>query len=41
MDERDSNSSHHGLSYFHLNNILIDVIAVILTWHAVIDVILT
>lgn len=35
------NSSHHGLSYFHLNDVLIDVISIILTWHTVIDVILT
>lgn len=34
-------SSHHGLSYFHLNNILVDVVSIILTWHTVIDVILT
>lgn len=40
-DEKDLNSSHHGLSYFHLNNILVDVVSIILTWHTVIDVILT
>lgn len=32
--------SHHGLSYFHLNDVLINVVAVVLTRHAVIDVIL-
>lgn len=41
MDERDSSSSHHGLSYFHLNDVLIDVVSIVLTWHTVIDVILT
>lgn len=34
-------SSHHGLSYFHLNDVLIDVVPVVLAWHTVIDVILT
>lgn len=34
-------SSHHGLSYFHLNDVLVDVISIILTWHTVVDVILT
>lgn len=34
-------SSHHGLSYFHLNNVLVDVIPIILAWHTVIDVVLT
>lgn len=34
-------SSHHGLSYFHLNDVLIDVIPIVLTRHTVIDVILT
>lgn len=32
--------SYHGLSYFHLNDVLIDVVPIILTWHTVIDVIL-
>lgn len=41
MNERDSNSSHHRLSYFHLNDILVDVVSIILTRHTVIDVILT
>lgn len=32
---------HHGLSYFHLNDVLIDVIPIVLARHAVVDVILT
>ena len=32
--------SHHGLSYFHLNDVLVDVIPVVLTRHTVVDVIL-
>lgn len=33
-------SSHHGLSYFHLNDVLIDVIPIVLARHTVVDVIL-
>lgn len=33
--------SYHGLSYFHLNDVLIDVIPIVLTRHTVVDVILT
>lgn len=33
--------SHHGLSYFHLNDVLVDVIPVVLARHAVVDVILS
>lgn len=33
--------SHHGLSYFHFNDVFIDVIAIVLTRHTVVDVILT
>lgn len=32
--------SHHGLSYFHLNDVLIDVIPIVLARHAVVDVVL-
>lgn len=35
------NYSHHGLSYFHLNDVLIDVVPIVITWHTVVDVILT
>lgn len=34
-------SSHHRLSYFHLNDVLIDVVAIVLARHTVVDVILT
>lgn len=34
-------SSHHGLSYFHLNDVLVDVIPVVLTRDTVVDVIFT
>lgn len=33
--------SYHGLSYFHLNDVLVDVIPIVLTRHTVVDVILT
>lgn len=29
------------MSYFHFNDVLIDVVPIILAWHTVIDVILT
>lgn len=32
--------SHHGLSYFHFNDVFIDVIAIVLARHTVVDVIL-
>lgn len=34
-------SSHHGLSYFHLNDVLVDVIPIVLTRDTVVDVIFT
>ena len=33
--------SYHRLSYFHLNDVFIDVVPIVLTRHAVVDVILT
>lgn len=33
--------SYHRLSYFHLNDVLIDVVPIVLTRHTVVDVILT
>lgn len=36
-----TSSPHHGLSYFHLNDVLVDVVPIVLAWHTVIDVVLT
>jgi len=41
MIKSGKSCSHHGLSYFHLNDVLVDVVAVVLTRHTVVDVILT